>query len=708
MSSFRRYIQFAAVVGLLLGASVLRAAPWAVVADTALSRIATLDFGTTTPTVYGPFLQGQLGSTNNGNLLDVAITPDGRYALLSNYGDKSVYRVNISNPTNPVVTGCVSNGFSAEDIAIAPNGQFALVTDGLNSSNMAIIDLSSFSTSLTYTITSGAAQAVAIAPDNQTVILCDFAGNKIISGALGPTGLVSESVLSTGDNHPINVSISPDGKTVLVANAYTNAINVFQILSPGNVVTGDTPSVLLMPGLRSQSIAFSPAGDRAYVLQNGNVTNMLSWLQINSPGNVSLGGAGIARLLSQGTNSFFGVDTLDVSPDGAWALAGNPGTLETNVLSLVNLTNYAVSSLDASLQLPIGVAFAHTPGFNTQVTTSPTNPAPLVRLTVTCLITVTNSGYEALNPICLDLGFDPDYLAYTGGVPSADTTSANILTWTNVGPLAVSGWTVVTAQFTALCQTLPGTTITVTSTVSTVGSLPLAPQTSSVPVMIFSSILADFDGDGLADPYVVDVHGNWYIWFSGSSYGLCGGPRNFGVVGTPVAADFDGDGLADPAMVVNTLWYIWFSGTDYNLSGGPWNFGVAGLPVAADFDGDGLADPAMVVNTLWYIWLSGSSYGLCGGPWNFGVDGLPVAADFDGDRFADPAMVVNTLWYVWFSGTDYNLSGGPWNFGVDGMPVTADFDGDGLADPAMVVNNNWTFWLSSGGKYLPYQYPFVP
>ena len=105
MSSFRRFIQFAAVVGLLLSASFLRAAPWAVVADSTLGKIATLDFGTTTPTAYGPFLEGQLGTI--GKLYDVAITPDGRYALLSNYDDQAVYRVDISNPTNPVVTGCV-------------------------------------------------------------------------------------------------------------------------------------------------------------------------------------------------------------------------------------------------------------------------------------------------------------------------------------------------------------------------------------------------------------------------------------------------------------------------------------------------------------------------------------------------------------------------------------------------------------------------
>ena len=174
---------------------------------------------------------------------------------------------------------------------------------------------------------------------------------------------------------------------------------------------------------------------------------------------------------------------------------------------------------------------------------------------------------------------------------------------------------------------------------------------------------------------------------------------------SPREGDFDGDRYADPYTVVNSSWYIWFSGASYQLCGGPWNFGVVGTPVAGDFDGDGKTDPAMVVNSSWYIWFSGAGYQLCGGPWNFGVVGTPVAGDFDGDGKTDPAMTVNSLWYIWFSGAGYQLCGGPWNFGVVGTPMAGDFDGDGKADPAMVVNNYWTIWMSSGG-YAP-QGPFL-
>lgn len=56
------------------------AAPWAVVANFWNLTIHTIDLGTSPPTVYGPFLSGQLGTS--GELVDVAIIPGTTYALV--------------------------------------------------------------------------------------------------------------------------------------------------------------------------------------------------------------------------------------------------------------------------------------------------------------------------------------------------------------------------------------------------------------------------------------------------------------------------------------------------------------------------------------------------------------------------------------------------------------------------------------------------
>ncbi len=209
--------------------------------------------------------------------------------------------------------------------------------------------------------------------------------------------------------------------------------------------------------------------------------------------------------------------------------------------------------------------------------------------------------------------------------------------------------------------------------------------------------LDDFDGDGLADPAVMDASGNWYLWFSGSSYAR-GGPYALGVAGLQSAGDFDGDGLADPAVMdASGNWYAWFSGSSYAL-GGPYALGVTGQPAAGDYDGDCLADPAVMdANGNWHVWFSGNSYA-GGGPYALGVTGQPAAGDFDGDGLTDPAVMdAGGSWHVWFSSNSY-ARGGPYALGVTGTPHAGDYDGDRKADPAIRDGSSWYLWLS-GGSY---------
>jgi len=353
--------------------SLAFAGPWGIVVNVSSRNIQTIDLGQTPPKVYGPFLTGSLGTS--GEILDVAITPDSNYALVANFGGHKVYRIDISDPTNPILAGAIDVGsFYPEDIAISPNGQFAVISDGSFNRELAFINLSSFSNYSLYTMTSSNlyAQAVAIGNDNSTIIICDYYTKRIVYGRVNAslTGLVSESNYPS-DGYPINITISPDGATVLIANFDGNLVGVYQITAPGSLVPGSTPKVT---GFHDspQSIAFSPDGKKAYVVCGnyyGNV-NTLAWLQVNSPGNVTMGGERVANLISYSYGAYFGIDALAVAPAGNYAIAGNGSSSSDsrNRVSLINLSNYQATAIDGTQSDAKGVAI-----FNEQVF-APTNP----------------------------------------------------------------------------------------------------------------------------------------------------------------------------------------------------------------------------------------------------------------------------------------------------------------------------------------------
>jgi DNA-binding beta-propeller fold protein YncE len=355
------------VLSLFLASAAFRVAwadPWAVVANHDQLTVHTIDLGTDPPDVYGPFLQGELGTS--GRLLDVAVTPDGHYALVSNFDSHTVYRIDLSDPANPTLEGLVDIGFEAQDIDIASNGQFALVVDGVSGNKMAIINLIDFPQSTTHELTTEDAHAVAvaIAPDNRTVIICDEFNDWIIYGELDPTvGLKSENWLLTGAG-PINVAISPyDGETVLVANDLDQTVSVFRITDPGSIEPRGIVSEL--PG-GEQSIAFSPDGTRAYVVSYGSLgqfDDQLSWLGINGPGNVYLGKAGVTTLPTNvAAGVFFGVDVLAITPDGSHALVTNQGSTGYSnglieYVAMVDLSNnWKTTEINTDSDFPVGIA----------------------------------------------------------------------------------------------------------------------------------------------------------------------------------------------------------------------------------------------------------------------------------------------------------------------------------------------------------------
>ncbi|MBN1878047.1 MAG: tandem-95 repeat protein [Anaerolineae bacterium] len=442
--------------------------------------------------VYGPFLDGQLGSSS-GVRFDVAVTPDGSTALISNFGDSAVFLVDVTNPISPSLITSVTLPFFAEDIDISADGRYALVTDGGFSSMVASIDIPS--ATLVYTAELGTrnAQAVEIAPDG-TIIVPDYSGGAIHTLLLIESG----EIITTGHTYtytypgleelpwPINVSLSPDGQTLIVCNAFTSTVGVYQIVAPGvlsftGVITGLHGDYEFYSGSNPgiQSVAFNAAGDKAYVSIPGMITagttvtdpfintgDRVGILHIAGPGQVSLEAGGVTTVPHHTSNQLFGVDTIVVA--GNKVYVGYPNTSsndELRPLAVVDLTDYSVTTtmvFTAGRSIPTGVA-AVPLRLDLHQTVSDPEPVPGQRITYT--LTLVNPGPHPMTGITLRDALPPEvdfigpitlFPSDVGIVGSAPPTLA-----TN---LVISAYQQVTVTFPVRVNvTPPGTVVTNTA-----------------------------------------------------------------------------------------------------------------------------------------------------------------------------------------------------------------------------------------------------
>lgn len=374
---------------------------------------------TYTNEVHGPFLMDELtpvdestGTTGGMDLFDVALTPDGKTALVSAFGAKTIYFVDIANPLKPKLLSSLKIDIFAEDIAVTADGRYALVTDGGFTQSVYSIDIRNRSLAYELLLPTfdhdvdgnpihGYTNAVAIAPDG-TVVMADYFQGAIHSlritedGALIYTGTHRYYLSSTGAvsltaatdyqaSRPVNVAISPDGKTVLVSDTvnyidhnqdkYTDlyVVGVYQITQPGKltfvqVVTG-LPRIM-------QTISFTETGDRAIMLGNHGHSYDKS---LPTPDTYSNDGLYVMDILGPGQVVFnpdlstdlkrstiaqlFGVDGLAVYEGKAYA-SYPVVTLDSSVyperyLSVVDLDTFELTQVDwgaADARIPVGLA----------------------------------------------------------------------------------------------------------------------------------------------------------------------------------------------------------------------------------------------------------------------------------------------------------------------------------------------------------------
>lgn len=286
---------------------------------------------TLTKTVSTPFLAGELGDAGNG-VLDVVITPDRTTALVSTFGTNTVSFVSM---TSKSLLGSVTLSFAAEDISLTPDGKYALVTDGGFSPMIAVIDVENRTLVEEYTSPDinpdptieeyNHFQAVAVAADGETVLTVDYFVGQLHVFTINDTGnltfVESIDISSGGTLYPVNVSISPDGQTAIVSSVSFDETSmrfpVLQITAPGVVqLNGQVDVGLSLQAC--QSIVFNSRGTYAYAYctqvdqdPEDEVLpyNLIVRLPVTAPGEISAI-ADYAEVGFTATGQLYGVDTI--------------------------------------------------------------------------------------------------------------------------------------------------------------------------------------------------------------------------------------------------------------------------------------------------------------------------------------------------------------------------------------------------------------
>lgn len=332
---------------------------WVITVNYSDRTIHTVD--TDTDTVYGPFLAGQLGMA--GVLADVAVTPDGTIAVVSGYDEQDVYFVDVSDPTSPSFLGEIDLSgipLAPMDIAITPDGKFALITDGggIVTPVMASVDIASRTVVDTKNVSD--AEAVAVAPGGTVIVLRTGTSPSLDTFTIDGNGsLTAGSSFTTCMRYGYNFAVAPDGQTVVVCNwDGTGAVTTYLVTGPATLAYGNT--VYGLPGAQ-QSVAFDALGTKAYVVST-NATDQLSVLDITAPGTASLNTAGAANLLTNVNGVFIGSDCIAVI-DGV-AYVGNPSSagVPSSNLARVDLSTFAVTPLAVGHYPSAVAAFSPEPG----------------------------------------------------------------------------------------------------------------------------------------------------------------------------------------------------------------------------------------------------------------------------------------------------------------------------------------------------------
>jgi uncharacterized repeat protein (TIGR02543 family) len=240
------------------------------------------------------------GSTTGSYPSLIAISPNGNYLYVTNYGSTgangiSAYAIGTGGALT--ANGTFTTGTYPYGIAISPNGNYLYVANyGSTGSNgisaYTIGSDGALTVNGTFTTGSGPA-AIAINPNGNCLYVVNYSGSNGISaytiGSGGALSAITSGTFVTGTG-PRAIAISPNGNYLYVANySGLNGISAYTIGSGGALSAITTGTFTTGPN--PYWIAISPNGNYLYVTNYGSTgSNGISGYTIGSDGSLATNG----------------------------------------------------------------------------------------------------------------------------------------------------------------------------------------------------------------------------------------------------------------------------------------------------------------------------------------------------------------------------------------------------------------------------------
>ena len=318
----------------------------------------------------------------------VAVSPNGLYAYVANYGDSSV---SVINTTSNKVTEKIRVGRHPSGVDISPNGAHAYVAcdryySNYDMHNGSVYVINTATNEVAETIPIGYnANGVVVSPNGRYVYVANSGDSSVFR--IDTTTNTVTAIILVGSN--VNgMAVSPNGAYIyVVGDGLVSVIDTTTNMVIATVPVGNSPS----------AVAVSPNGACAYITNkdDGSVS------VINTTTNK------VAATISVGNSP----SAVAVSPNGAYAYITNRGN---SSVSVINTTTNTVNATITLGDEPWGFISVVLPSGSEQYIASSTRPY----VTEPCGVAVSPNGEYA---------YITNYFSLTVSVISLTTTSTPML-----------------------------------------------------------------------------------------------------------------------------------------------------------------------------------------------------------------------------------------------------------------------------------------